>query len=104
MLYDTQTNAFKSRRRTTGGVLEPIPRKKGAFLRKGEGNGGSPTNFVLRQQMNENGQIILEPIAKRKGATSTVRTRDRQGGYTYTKGSTASLNATSKNPADLSPS
>ena len=49
LLYDTQTNAFKSRRRTQGNaMLEPIPRKKGQFLRKGEGNGGSPTNFVLR--------------------------------------------------------
>ena len=86
MLYDTQTNAFGNRRRTTGGgKLEPLPPKKGGFLRKGEGNGGSPTNFVLRQNVAENGQVVLEPIAKRKGATSTVRTRDRSGGYNYHK-------------------
>ena len=45
---------------------------------------------------------MLEPIAKRKGATSTVRTRDRSGGYNYHKASIASLR--SKNPEDLSPS
>ena len=50
LMYDTQTNAFGKRRRTTGPhqKLEPLPAKKGGFLRKGEGNGGSPTNFVMR--------------------------------------------------------
>jgi len=37
------------------------------------------------------GNIVLQPIAKRQGAKSTVRTREKTGGYTYDKGSIASL-------------
>lgn len=58
LMYDTNQGAFGNRRRTTGpslARLKPLPAKKGGFLRKGEGNGGSPTNYVLRQQVNENG-------------------------------------------------
>ena len=40
--------------------------------------------------------MTLQPIAKRQGATSTVRKRDRSGGFTYQKGSVASLNGTTK--------
>ena len=68
-------------------------------MRKGEGNGGSPTNFVLRHQQKENGQIVLEPIAKRKGAESTVRKRDRSGNYTFQQSSQADL----KSPESLTP-
>ena len=97
-MYDTQQNgAFNRRRRTVGpglAKLEPLPSKKGGYLRKGEGNGGSPTNFVLRQQVNEHGLVVLEPIAIRQGATSTVRKRDRAGGFTYQKDSLVSLGAT----------
>ena len=69
--FDTATSrdAFGKRRRTTGPaantLLAPIPRKPGQFLRKGEGNGGSPTNFVMRNHTNEQGNIVLQPIAKR---------------------------------------
>ena len=49
MMYESRQNMFGRRRRTTGTTkLEPLPGKKGGFLRKGEGNGGSPTNYVLR--------------------------------------------------------
>ena len=99
-MYDTQKNAFGKRRRTMQARLDPLPAKKGGFLRKGEGNGGSPTNFVLRQHVNENGNVVLEPIAKRQGATSTVRKRGRDGTFTYQQGSVASLN----NTKELSPS
>ena len=48
-MYDTSSNTFGGRRRRTvgGAKLEPLVVKSN-FLRKGEGNGGSPTNFVLR--------------------------------------------------------
>lgn len=46
-MYDTSKHGFKRRRMTMN--LEPLPRKQGGFLRKGEGNGGSPTNFVYRE-------------------------------------------------------
>ena len=109
MMYDTQKNAFERRRRTTGppagGRLSPLPDmatpKKKNFLRKGEGNGGSPTNFVLRENRQENGHITLEPIGKREGSKSVVRTRNRAGGFNYNTGSLASLRE--KNPEELSP-
>ena len=84
-MYDTQqANTLGRRRRTVGANarLEPI-QVKSNFLRKGQGNGGSPTNFVLRQQVNETGQVVLEPIAKRQGASSTVRIRGKKGDYKY---------------------
>ena len=109
MMYDTQKNAFNRRRRTTGppagGRLSPLPKmtpvKKQNYLKKGEGNGGSPTNYVLRQNVQENGHITLEPIGKREGSKSVVRTRNRQGGFNYKTGSLASLR--DKNPESLSP-
>ena len=83
-MYDTQANTFGGRRRRTigGAKLDPIPVMSN-FLRKGQGNGGSPTNFVLRRNVNESGQVMLEPIAKRQGALSTVRTRHKSGSYQY---------------------
>ena len=106
-MYDTQKNAFGRRRRTqpAGGRLSPLPKmtpvKKQNYLRKGEGNGGSPTNYVLRQNVQENGHVTLEPIGKREGSKSVVRTRNRQGGFNYNTGSLASLKE--KNPESLSP-
>ena len=103
-MYDTSQNAFGRRRRTIGATVDPLPPKQGNFLRKGEGNGGSPTNYILRQQVNERGQLILEPIAKRQGALSVVRKRNRSGKYQTTfdhKPSMASL--LSKDQRSLSP-
>ena len=100
-MFETAQATFGQRRRTTGpNQLDPLPRKKGGFLRKGEGNGGSPTGFVVTQQTDQNGHVILQPIAKRQGAISHVRQRDRSGGYTYAKGSIAQP---SDRNEDLSP-
>ena len=78
-LYETSRAPFGARKMTSTEIskklslLAPIPARKGGFLRKGEGNGGSPSNFVLKQSVNEKGQATLEPIALRPGALSTVR-------------------------------
>ena len=68
-LFDTAKQGggatFKKRRFTAGAHLDPIPIKRTDFLKKGQGNGGSPTNYITQEIRNENGQIQLEPIAKR---------------------------------------
>ena len=47
LLYES-SHDFKERRKTVANaILEPLPLKKTNFLRKGGGNGGSPTRFDI---------------------------------------------------------
>ena len=50
------------------------------FLRRGGGNGGSPTTHAISKKATESGLVTLSPIA-RKAANSNVRVRDKAGGY-----------------------
>ena len=66
--YDSMHN-FNSKR---GSVkpkpnqrLEPIKVKQTDFLRRGGGNGGSPTTHAISKKATESGLVTLSPIARK---------------------------------------
>ena len=76
--------------------------KQTDFLRRGGGNGGSPTTHAVGKKAGEGGMITLSPIA-RKAAQSNVRVRGKDGGYQYvSSGSIGRSNSPGKN-GEMSP-
>lgn len=79
--YDSEHN-FNARRNTQRNQkLEPLKVKHSEFLRRGRGNGGSPTTHAVGKTMNDSGIVTLSPIGRKKAAHSNVRIRDKAGGY-----------------------
>jgi hypothetical protein len=71
--------------------LDPLPVRHTHFLKRGMGNGGSPTNFdVKKTVIEETGGVTLAPIHRRHQSV-TLRVRGKDGGYAYTKGSMANM-------------
>ena len=84
--YESEQN-FKSKRSSTKPKLRPNQRleplkvkQQTVFLRRGGGNGGSPTSLAVSKKANESGMITLSPI-QRKAAETKIRVRDKAGGY-----------------------
>ena len=98
--YDSEHN-FKARRKTQRNTkLEPL-KVKHDFLRRGQGNGGSPTTHEVGKRAEESGMVTLSPISRKQAAHSNVRVRNKAGGYQYI--SAGSLNESAGKAGDMSP-
>lgn len=71
-------SAIKFRRNTMNAhMTDPIVQHQTEFLKRGRGNGGSPTNFEAKA----NGGTLAPSMRMPK--VPMIRVRDRQGGHDY---------------------